>query len=47
MPDNYVLLTKNAVRLSLNFRFKFGSSDLDTKSKHDLERLMSYMQVRG
>ena len=44
MPDSYVSLTKNAERLSLNFRFKSGSSDLDTKSKHDFERLLSYMQ---
>ena len=46
MPDDYILLTRNAERLSLNFRFKFGSTELDTKSKHDIERLLSYMQER-
>ena len=46
MPDSYVSLIKKAERLSLNFRFKSGSSDLDTKSKHDLERLHRYMQAR-
>ena len=46
MPNDYISLTRNAERLSLNFRFKVGSSDLDTKSKHDLERLLRYMQAR-
>ena len=46
MPDSYVSLTKNAERLSLNFRFHSGSSDLDSKSKYDLERLASYMHAR-
>ena len=46
MPDSYVSLTQNAERLSLNFRFKTGSLNLDTKSRHDLERLVSYMQTQ-
>ena len=46
MPDSYVLLIKNAERLSLNFRFISGSSDLDSKSKHDFERLLKYLQAR-
>ena len=46
MPDSYVSLIKNAERLSLNFRFNVGSADLDSKSKHDFERLLSYMQAR-
>ena len=47
MPDSYASLIKNAERLSLNFRFKFGSSDLDSKSLHDLERLLHYMRARS
>ena len=46
MPEDYILLTRVAERLSLNFRFKLGSSELDAKSKHDIERLLSYMQAR-
>ncbi len=47
MPDSYVSFIKNAERLSLNFRFKSGSSDLDSKSKHDFGRLLRYMQTRA
>ena len=40
----YQSLIQSAERLSLNFRFNFGSSELDGKAKHDLERLEGYMK---
>lgn len=43
-PKTYQMLTNNAERLSLNFRFKFGSSELDSKAKHDITRLDSYLK---
>ena len=44
MPKEYQSLIQSAERLSLNFRFNFGSSELDSKAKHDLERLEGYMK---
>ena len=44
VPDEYRRLVLGAERLSLNFRFGTGSSLLDSKALHDLERLASFMQ---
>ncbi len=40
-PSEYKSLTKDANRLSLNFRFASGQMDLDNKAKVDLERVVS------
>ena len=42
-PEEYRDLTRNARRLSLNFRFLSGSAELDSKAHRDVERLLSYM----
>lgn len=42
-PDNYRQSVAGADRLSLNFRFKSGSSELDNRGKRDLERLISFL----
>lgn len=42
-PVSYKNIVENSKRLSLNFRFKTGSNDLDNKSLRDLERLTSYI----
>ena len=44
MPPAYVALTQDAERLSLNFRFQFGSAALDNKAKRDSARLLNYMK---
>jgi phosphate transport system substrate-binding protein len=40
-PAEYKWLTKDANRLSLDFRFKSGQADLDNKAKVDLDRVVS------
>ena len=40
-PSEYKSLTKDANRLSLNFRFASGQMDLDNKAKVDLDRVVS------
>jgi len=42
-PAEYARLTKGAERLSLNFRFRTGSSDLDNKAVVDLDRVVSFL----
>lgn len=42
-PTNYRQLTEQARRLSLNFRFKPASDDLDNKALRDLDRLVDFM----
>jgi phosphate transport system substrate-binding protein len=44
-PRDYKQLTKDAERLSLNFRFRTGSSDLDNKAIVDLDRVVTYIAV--
>ncbi len=39
----YNSLVKDAVRLSLNFRFHKGSARLDNKARHDIQRLADYL----
>jgi phosphate transport system substrate-binding protein len=45
-PDastRYRSLTKGAERLSLNFRFRAGKTELDNKAKDDLDRVVSFL----
>ncbi len=42
-PDEYKRATTGAQRLSLNFRFKTGKSDLDNKAVVDLDRVVSFI----
>jgi phosphate transport system substrate-binding protein len=46
-PGEYVQLTRDAKRLSLNFRFAQGSMKLDTKAQRDLQRLVDYAKRPG
>ncbi|WP_444916374.1 substrate-binding domain-containing protein [Microbulbifer sp. JMSA003] len=43
-PSEYLKLTENAERLSINFRFSEGSASLDNKAKQDVQRLVRFMQ---
>jgi phosphate transport system substrate-binding protein len=42
-PDQYRQLTTGSDRLSLNFRFRTGSSELDNKALVDLDRVVSFL----
>jgi phosphate transport system substrate-binding protein len=42
-PAPYSKLATGATRLSVDFRFKRGSADLDNKALHDLDRLTRYL----
>lgn len=42
-PDRYRRLTTGATRLSLDFRFRSGSSDLDNKALADLDRVVTFL----
>ena len=42
-PATYKKLATGATRLSVDFRFKLGSADLDTKGRSDLDRLTRYL----
>lgn len=42
-PSEYKRLTKNAERLSLDFRFRVARSDLDNKAVVDLDRVVSFV----
>jgi len=46
-PEEMRLLTNRSQRLSINFRFKDGSDELDTKSISDLQRLVKYMEANS
>jgi len=43
-PEFYKNVATKSERLSLNFRFKTGSNNLDNKALRDLERLTIYME---
>jgi phosphate transport system substrate-binding protein len=45
MPDAYQSLTRQAERLSVNFRFAQGSASLDTKALLDLKRVADYLKT--
>jgi phosphate transport system substrate-binding protein len=42
-PAEYRKLTQGAQRLSLNFRFRTGSADLDNKARLDLDRVVDFL----
>jgi len=42
-PQEYQRATANATRLSLNFRFRSGSKELDNKAIPDLDRVASFL----
>jgi PiT family inorganic phosphate transporter len=43
-PPQYVSLTRGAKRLSLNFRFRSGSAELDSRGERDVGRLAALLQ---
>jgi len=43
LPPEYVRLTANAERLSVDFRFRTGSSQLDNKAVDDIDRVTTYL----
>jgi phosphate transport system substrate-binding protein len=43
LPPGYIRLTAKAERLSVNFRFRTGSSVLDNKAVDDLDRVTAYL----
>ena len=47
MPQEYQALTKEAQRLSVNFRFEEGSASLDNKARQDLLRVADYLKANG
>ncbi|WP_426139614.1 substrate-binding domain-containing protein [Pseudomonas sp. DWP3-1-2] len=44
MPRDYQVLTREAQRLSVNFRFAQGSARLDSKAQQDLTRVIDYLK---
>lgn len=46
-PEEMRSLTARSQRLSINFRFKDGSDELDTKSISDLDRLVKFVEVNS
>lgn len=47
MPASYQQLAEEAQRLSVNFRFKEGSSQLDNKAWQDIDRVRDYLQAQN
>ena len=47
MPQAYQALTREAQRLSVNFRFEEGSASLDNKARQDLLRVVDYLSAHG
>jgi phosphate transport system substrate-binding protein len=43
LPPGYARLTVNGERLSVDFRFRAGSSQLDNKALDDLDRVTTYL----
>ncbi len=46
-PPDYVKYTQGSTRLSLNFRFRPGSTQLDNKALRDLDRLIDFIARNG
>lgn len=46
-PEEMRSLTARSQRLSINFRFKDGSDELDSKGMSDLERLVKYVEINS
>jgi phosphate transport system substrate-binding protein len=44
-PPQYEAEVKAAYRLSVDFRFRTGSSELDTKAQPDLDRVIKYLSL--
>ncbi len=42
-PEEYLKLTQNSQRLSLNFRFKKGTTKPDNKAMRDIQRLVEFL----
>jgi phosphate transport system substrate-binding protein len=47
MPAQYLALTRDAQRLSVNFRFAQGSARLDNKALLDVQRVVHYLKQSG
>ncbi|MBJ2244945.1 substrate-binding domain-containing protein [Pseudomonas haemolytica] len=47
MPDDYQAITRDAQRLTVNFRFEEGSASLDNKARQDLQRVVAYIRSHG
>ncbi|MCQ2998807.1 phosphate ABC transporter substrate-binding/OmpA family protein [Pseudomonas syringae] len=47
MPSEYQTLTREAERLSVNFRFAQGSAKLDNKALVDVQRVADYLKQHG
>ena len=45
MPAQYQTLTRQAQRLTVNFRFEEGSASLDNKARQDLLRVIDYLKT--
>lgn len=43
-PAQYATLTRRARRLSLDFRFRAGTQDLDTRSTRDVTRVVAFLR---
>jgi phosphate transport system substrate-binding protein len=43
-PPKYADLTKHARRLSLDFRFRSGTKELDTRAQRDLDRVVGFLR---
>jgi len=46
-PEEMRSLTARSQRLSINFRFKDGRDELDSKGMSDLERLVKYVEINS
>lgn len=44
MPPAYQALARDAQRLSVNFRFREGSANLDNKAQQDMRRVLDYLR---
>ncbi len=44
-PQSYLDETNSAARLSLNFRFRSGSSNLDNRGLRDIDRLVKFLNI--
>ncbi|KAF0865749.1 substrate-binding domain-containing protein [Pseudomonas sp. LD120] len=47
MPEAYQALSREAQRLTVNFRFEEGSANLDSKARQDLNRVLAYVRQHG
>ncbi|MES2818157.1 MAG: phosphate ABC transporter substrate-binding/OmpA family protein [Pseudomonadota bacterium] len=47
MPPSYQSLSREAQRLSVNFRFQEGSANLDNKAQRDVERVLDYLKTQN